>query len=176
MTPGTVRSAEADDLDAVVCTFLACWHESYAALLPADVRNLYTVDSAMRLWRRAPLTDLLVAQVPGRGVLGVVWFGADRDDPARGHVFSLYVHPDSQGLGLGRALLDAAVDRLGEAGYGEATLWMFADNSAARAFYARRGWAPDGGSRTEAGYRLPEVRLRRTLRSGGAAPLLGNLS
>jgi ribosomal protein S18 acetylase RimI-like enzyme len=174
MTPGTIRSAEADDLDAIVRTFLACWHDSYAALLPPDVRDLYTVDSATRLWRRALLMDLLVAQVPGRGVLGVVRFGADRDDPSRGHVFSLYVHPDSQGLGLGRALLDAAVERLGEAGYGEATLWVFTDNSAARAFYARQGWASDGGSRTEAAYLLPEVRLRRTLRSGGAAPVLGN--
>jgi ribosomal protein S18 acetylase RimI-like enzyme len=163
MTPGTVRPAEADDLDAIVRTFLACWHDSYAALLPLDVRSLYTVDSAMGLWRRSPLMDLLVAQVPGRGVLGVVRFGADRDDPSRGVVFSLYVHPDSQGLGLGRALLDAAVERLGEAGYGEATLWVFADNSAARAFYARQGWASDGGRRTEAAYRLPEVRLRRTL-------------
>jgi ribosomal protein S18 acetylase RimI-like enzyme len=171
MTPATVRSAEADDLDAVVRTFLACWHESYAQLLPSDVRERYTVDSATRLWRGAPLPSLLVAQVPaqahvaGRGVLGVVRFGADPNDPSRGHVFSLYVHPHSQGLGLGRALLDAAVDRLADAGYAEATLWVFADNAAARAFYARQGWAPDGGTRTEAAYRLSEARLRRTLRS-----------
>jgi ribosomal protein S18 acetylase RimI-like enzyme len=163
MTAVVIRPAAADDLDSVGRTFLACWHESYADLLPPDVREMYTVDSAVELWRRAPLKDLVVADVLGRGVHGVTRFGADRVDPTQGHVSSLYVHPDSQSLGLGRALLGAAVDRLREAGHAEATLWVFADNSSARAFYDRQGWAPDGGTRTEPAYRLPEVRLRRAL-------------
>jgi ribosomal protein S18 acetylase RimI-like enzyme len=163
VTPVAVRPAVAGDLDAVVGTFLACWHGSYRGLLPPDVRAMYTADSARRLWRRAPLSGLLVAEVLQRGVLGVARFGADPQDPARGHVFSLYVHPDSQGLGLGRALLEAAVQRLAEAGHRAATLWVFADNTAARAFYTRQGWTPDGAARTEPAYRLPEVRLRRAL-------------
>jgi ribosomal protein S18 acetylase RimI-like enzyme len=94
--------------------------------------------------------------------------GADRarsgvTEPEDGHVFSLYVHPDSQGLGLGRALLDAAVDRLRQAGHHTATLWVFEDNAAARGFYTRQGWLPDGAARTEPAYRLPEIRLRRAL-------------
>jgi ribosomal protein S18 acetylase RimI-like enzyme len=163
VTAAGVRPAVAGDLDGVVRTFLACWHGSYRALLPPDVRAVYTVDSARRLWERAPLGGLLVAEVPERGVLGVARYGADPEDAARGHVFSLYVHPDTQGLGLGRALLEAAVRRLTEAGYREAALWVFADNTAARAFYARIGWTPDGATRTEPAYRLPELRLRRTL-------------
>ncbi len=179
-----VRPATAADLDGVVATFLACWYDSYEQFLPPDTRELYTVDSATELWRRAPTADLIVAEVAGaagltgvtdvtglvdvtgvglRGVLGVARFGADRTDSQRGHVFSLYVHPDSQGLGVGRALLDGAVDRLRQAGYGEATLWVFADNTAARAFYTRQGWTPDGATRTEPAYRLPEIRLTRAL-------------
>jgi ribosomal protein S18 acetylase RimI-like enzyme len=57
-----------------------------------------------------------VAEVAGRGVLGVVRFGPDPDHPERGHVFSLYVAPDGQGLGLGRALLTAAGEALGARG------------------------------------------------------------
>jgi hypothetical protein len=52
---------------------------------------------------------------------------------------------------------------LRETGYAEATLWVFADNTAARAFYAKQGWLPDGGIRVEAAYRLPEVRLRHAI-------------
>jgi ribosomal protein S18 acetylase RimI-like enzyme len=163
MTAVAVRPATVDDLDGVVQTFLACWRDSYANLLPPDIRDLYTVDSSTELWRRAPLAEMVVAVVVGRGVLGVARFGADPVDPLRGHVFSLYVHPDSQGLGLGRALLAAAVERFLGAGYTEATLWVFADNAPARAFYTRQGWAPDGGTRTEPAYRLPELRLRRVL-------------
>lgn len=163
MTPAGVRPAVDGDLDGVVRAFLACWHGSYRGLLPPDVRGMYTADSARRLWQRAPLSSLLVAEVPQRGVLAVARYGADPEDPVRGHVFSLYVHPDTQGLGLGRSLLEAAVQRLAAAGHGEATLWVFSDNTAANAFYARLGWTPDGATRTEPAYRLPEVRLRRTL-------------
>lgn len=163
MTVVTVRPAVAADLDAVTRTFLACWHESYVDFLPTGMRELYTMDSATELWRRAPLQCMLVADAGERGVLGVTRFGGDRDEPTAGHIFSLYVHPAGQGLGLGRALLDAATDRLREAGYVEATLWVFAGNTAARAFYAKQGWQPDGGTRVEAAYRLPEVRLRRTI-------------
>jgi ribosomal protein S18 acetylase RimI-like enzyme len=167
VTAVCVRPAGIGDLDAVTRVFLSCWHDSYAGLLPAGVRDLYTADNAGELWRRAPLDHLLVAEVAGRGVLGMVRFGPDPDDPERGHVFSLYVHPDSQGLGLGRALLTAAGEALVARGYAQATLWVFTDNTAARAFYARLGWQPDGATRTEAAYRLPETRLHRRLDSPG---------
>lgn len=158
-----IRPAVAADLDGVVRTFLACWYDSYEQLLPPDVRSMYTVDNATEMWRRSPVSGMLVADVVGRGVAGVTRFGADPTDPARGHIFSLYVHPDTQGLGLGRALLDAATDRLRMSGYAAATLWVFADNVSARAFYTRQGWRPDGETRTEAAYRLVEVRLRLPL-------------
>jgi ribosomal protein S18 acetylase RimI-like enzyme len=164
VTDVAVRAATAADLDGVVATFVACWHDSYAELLPPDVRDLYTVDTARELWRRAPLSAMVVADVTGRGVLGVLRFGADPADPANGHVFSLYVHPDTQGLGLGRALLQAGTDQLHVAGFAKATLWVFADNQTARTFYTRQGWRPDGATRVEPAYRLPEVRLRRSLR------------
>jgi ribosomal protein S18 acetylase RimI-like enzyme len=163
VTETTVRAATAADLDDVVTTFVACWHESYADLLPRHVRALYTVDTARELWRRSPLAAMLVADVADRGVLGVLRFGADPADAGRGHVFSLYVHPDTQGLGLGRALLDAGTVRLRADGFEQATLWVFADNHAAQAFYAKCGWLPDGATRVEPAYRLSEVRLQRSL-------------
>jgi ribosomal protein S18 acetylase RimI-like enzyme len=159
----TVRPAAAGDIDAMARTFLACWRVSYADLLPPDVQQLYTMDSARELWRRSPLDNMLVAEVEGRGVLGGTRFGVDPEDSGRGHVYSLYVHPDSQGLGLGRALLTAAADELRARGYLVATLWVFADNAAARGFYARLGWQPDGATGVEEAYGLPEVRLRRDL-------------
>ena len=159
---GTVRPARADDLDAIVRVFLACWRWSYADLLPPDLRDLYTVDAASAMWARAPLDRMVVAEVSGERA---------RRDPVRrrpgrpvlGHVFSLYVHPHAQGLGLGRRLLTAAADRLRADGFGAATLWVFADNASAREFYAGQGWAPDGGERVEPAYRLPELRLRTAI-------------
>ena len=163
MTPVSVREARANDLAAVVEVFLACWRGSYADLLPAEVRDLYTVNSATAMWRRAPLDRMLVSDVDDRGVLGVTRFGPDPDEPAAGHVFSLYVHPGAQGLGLGRELLTAAAGRLRADGFAEATLWVFEGNASARHFYAGQGWMQDGGIRVEAAYRLLELRLRTRL-------------
>jgi GNAT superfamily N-acetyltransferase len=176
VTGGQVRPGSPPDADAVGEVFLACWHRSYAGLLPAPVRARYDGPGARALWRRiltAHPDGVLVADVPAAGPRGVVRFGPDPDDAGRGHVFSLYVHPDAQGLGLGGALLRAAAARLGSAGHGVATLWVFTANAGARAFYRRHGWAPDGGTRVEPEYGEPEVRLRCPLPGPepGAAPV-----
>jgi ribosomal protein S18 acetylase RimI-like enzyme len=172
-----VRPGHAADADAAAAVFLACWHRSYAHVLPARVRARYDEASARAMWRRifAAADGVLVADVAGRGVCGVTRYGPDpdqgldpaqgpdADQPAVGHIFSLYVHPDAQGLGLGRALLEAATERLRAAGHREATLWVFAANTGARGFYERLGWRPDGGTRVEEAYGEPELRLRRAL-------------
>jgi ribosomal protein S18 acetylase RimI-like enzyme len=161
-----VRRGMADDAAAAGAVFLACWHRSYAQLLPGPVRARYDEASAMALWQgilAAAPDGVLVADVPEQGVRGVARFGADPDDQRHGHVFSLYVHPDAQGLGLGRTLLHAAAGELRAAGYATATLWVFAGNHDARAFYAAQGWTPEGGTRVEEAYGEPEVRLRRSL-------------
>ncbi len=106
MTMVTVRPAQAGDLASIARIFVACWHGSYADLLPPDVRDMYTSESASDLWRRAPLDHMLVAEVPHRGVLGVTRFGPDPDEPTDGHIFSLYVDPDESGTRPGPGTAD----------------------------------------------------------------------
>ena len=60
--------------------------------------------------------------------------------------------------------MDAALDDLRERGYAEATVWSFADNERANAFYERHGFTRDGGERTEEVWaHILEVRYRRSL-------------
>lgn len=166
-----IREARPDDLTAVAAVFLACWHRSYAGILPPHLIGLYDEDGARALWRPA-LHDppagavVLLAEQTGRGVLGVIRTGRDPDEPAAGHVYSLYVRPDTQGLGVGTRLLAAADERFRRDGVGEATLWVFAANAAALGFYSCLGWQPDGGERVEPQYGEPEMRLRRAVRDG----------
>ena len=71
------------------------------------------------------------------------------------------MHPDAQGLGLGRALLEAATERLRAAGHREATLWVFAANTGARGFYERLGFAALGPVYDDAG--IPHRRMARAV-------------
>lgn len=163
----TLREARPEDLDAVAALFLRCWREAYATVLPPHVIDVFDETNARELWQ-APLetpgpgTRGIVA-VDGDRVAGIMRVGRDPDQPAIGHVFSLYVDPEAQGGGIGGRLMDEGVSWLRAEGLTAATLWVFAANDAARRFYARHGWSPDGGTRVEAAFGEPEVRLRRAL-------------
>jgi GNAT superfamily N-acetyltransferase len=42
---------------------------------------------------------------------------------------------------VGSALLEAAVTRLADSGFSQASLWVFTRNTNARRFYEQRGWS-----------------------------------
>jgi GNAT superfamily N-acetyltransferase len=148
-----IRAARADDLDPVVDVFLACWTTSYAAFDPPAMDR----DRATALWRAA-LAASTAFVADDDAVVGVA-----RCSVADARVDSLYVHPHAQGGGLGARLLEACVDQLRGAGARTASLWVFAPNAPARAFYERQGWRPTGRERVEAQYGVPEIELGRAL-------------
>lgn len=163
----TLRDAAPGDLEAVATLFLRCWRESYAEVLPAGAIAVFDETGARELWRPAleaprPGTRGVVALDDGR-VVGVIRMGRDPDEPEVAHVFSLYVDPDAQGSGVGGRLLGEADAWFQGQGLSDATLWSFEANERARAFYARHGWSPDGGTRVEPEFGELEVRLRRAV-------------
>jgi GNAT superfamily N-acetyltransferase len=107
---------------------------------------------------------LLSARCDGRPV-GFCQYGPseDRDDDRleAGQVQRLYVHPERQRTGIGRALLGAAMDRLREAGSRTATLWVLETDARARAFYEALGWTLDGARMVQP---PTDLRLRLLLR------------
>ena len=61
-----------------------------------------------------------------------------------GEVISLYTEPGITSLGYGGMLLEEAVGRLKAAGYPGCTLFVLRENTGARRFYERHGFAWDG--------------------------------
>ena len=110
--------------------------------------------------------SVLVAEEDGE-LLGYVGCGSNRDPgppPEVGEVRSMFVATSAWGRGVGRALMEAAVDDLRERGYTAAVVWSFGDNGRANAFYERMGFARDGEKRSnDAWAHIPEVRYRRSL-------------
>ncbi|HEY9408512.1 MAG TPA: GNAT family N-acetyltransferase [Jiangellaceae bacterium] len=162
-----VRAADPDDLAAIVAVFRQCWTQSYAVVLPKALIARLDEPASVELWRGvlddSPRGSVLVAEDAGE-VLGVTRF---RTSGTAGHVSSLYVAPSTQGRGVGRTLLTAAVAAMVDGGAVEATLWVFAANAPSRTFYTRMGWTPDGETRVQEQFGEPEVRLRRSLPAPG---------
>jgi GNAT superfamily N-acetyltransferase len=107
-----------------------------------------------------------VAEEDGE-LVGFTACGASRDEDVGrtvGELRSFFVAAGRWREGVGRALIAAALDSLRERGCTEATVWSFAANDRANAFYESTGFTRDGAERTEEAWaHIAEVRYRRSL-------------
>ncbi len=105
--------------------------------------------------------------VPER-VVGWAAFGPYRGEPdgtADGELYALYLRPEWAGRGIGRALMSEVVRQAAAQGRERLLLWVLADNTRARRFYAAAGFTPDGTEATDTfdGVPLRELRYARDL-------------
>ena len=157
------RTAEPDDLTAVVDVFWACWTRTYPAVLPEALIARLDRSAAERLWAASSLDSTVVAADDRTSVVGVTRTGGDT-------VHSLYVHPDAHGLGVGGRLLRHAEAQIAARGHAVGRLWVFEHNAPSRQFYAKRGWEPDGTTQVTAAFGEPEVRLAKPLEAAAELP------
>ncbi len=157
-----VRTATVDDLDSLVEIFRACWLTSYRDILPLSVRDEMSVEKAREMWALSvtphPERTTFVIELNGV-VVGVARVGADVSNSARGHLFSLYVHPDNAGRGLGKLLLKHALASLRENGFEEITLWVFKNNAPTRNLYSSLGFLETGQERIDERWKNPEIEM-----------------
>ena len=120
-------------------------------LRPEDLPNLAWSGNPTHLRSVAGYLDRIpageVEYLAVRGVEGtpVAKVGIEYTEaPGLGTVMQLATHPDLQGLGLARALLAAAEERIRRRGLGVVRLGVGDDNPRARALYERLGYHPVG--------------------------------
>lgn len=149
--PATIRPATVEDVEAFVTMKNEAWRWAYAEILPAEHLAALDVDEQASAWRAAfadpGRSGAVAVAVDGAQIVGVASWGMSRDEdaaPGTGELGMLYVAPNHVGAGLGRRLMEDALDDLRAAGFGRATLWVLEANARGRGFYEHTGWAPDG--------------------------------
>ncbi len=85
-------------------------------------------------------------------------------EPVVGEITHVLVRPEAQGKGVGRALVDAAVSEARAAGVQELVL-VTPPELAARHFYERLGWRPEGAMQSRSGEKF--LRFRFIVRDEG---------
>jgi RimJ/RimL family protein N-acetyltransferase len=161
-----IRRATEADVESLGELWAESARTAFAPLLPEGHRLPDPQPRRMRDRIAGGDVSVFVAD-EGGDIAGFVTCGVSRDpdpEPGAGEVQSFFVGAGRWRRGIGRGLMAAALADLRERGYTAATVWSFADNERANAFYERHGFTRDGTTRTEEVWaHLPEVRYRRTL-------------
>ncbi len=146
-----IRPLAAVDVDVVAELHVESWRVAYRGIVPDDLLDGEPFRaSRFERWRSRRFDDepqgcaTLVAELDG-AVVGFADVGperpqADGRERGWGEVYAFYLHPSAWGSGAAAPLMAACVQRLADAGFADAALWVFRDNARARAFYARTGW------------------------------------
>jgi GNAT superfamily N-acetyltransferase len=158
-----VRQAHLDDAGSIATVHVAAWRCTYHNLLPADFLDRMSVDELTRRWAailsqaREPI---FVAEEEGR-VVGFASGGAERErnPDYQAEIYAVYLLPQAQGRGLGRALVGAVASALHAAGHRSLLIWVLRDNLPARGFYEHLGGRIVGEHLLDfnAGFSVPEV-------------------
>lgn len=140
-----IRRARLADAGAIAGVHVETWHNTYAGIIPDAILLGLTQAGQKRSWSRHLRADsdhTMVATVESGTVVAFGNGGRSNSKltPFTGEVFTLYVAPDFQGRGIGRALLMELFACLREAGLNSALIWVLAQNPA-RFFYHAMGGA-----------------------------------
>ena len=164
-----VRRARVEDADSIERVRTDTWRDAYRGLMPDSLLERLGYDSTRRRALMAALPPhqfVLVAESEG-AVVGFCLGGRSRatDDLFRGEVYAIYVLPEYQGRGIGRALLRMAANELVERDLHSMVIWVLRENAPSRRFYERMGGAwvrdeereLDGVRITESAYGWPDI-------------------
>lgn len=153
-----LRLATPADAAAIARVHVRAWRAGYRGIVAEKVLADLSEAERESLWNeilsRGGEDFTLVAEAPDATVVGFCSGRAQTREIA-----ALYVDPGHWRRGIGGRLLDAALERLGGP---DVALWVLEANAPARAFYATRGFAPDGARATHECSHEDEIRLLRT--------------
>ncbi len=166
----SLRPATGADLMAVGALHQRSRVAAYASFLPARALADPTPQAMGRYWVERLTwegTDhrMTVAERGGR-LVGFSYLGPDdAGDPATGLLNAIHLEPDERGRGTGRALMVDALAAMRARGWTRAVLWVLRENTSARRFYERGGWAATGEERDDliGPALVPQLRYARKL-------------
>ena len=163
MSDVTIRAATPGDEAALAALDQATW-SSMASPAPPPAPGTPFFDG------RADPADVLVADAGG-ALAGYVHVGPPTPVASNAHVLmirGLAVDPARRGRGIGRRLVDAAVESAARRGAHRLTLRVLGPNAPARALYEAAGFVVEGVLREEFlldGRYVDDVFMARTLTS-----------
>jgi ribosomal protein S18 acetylase RimI-like enzyme len=141
-----IRDMEPEDAEEKGRVHFMSWIETYTGHFDDSVMRELTLERSVRTAKLHP-ENTLVAVVDGV-IKGFSCHVKCRDDDLQdaGEVMALYVLQSHQGLGLGKRLMEASMERLHH--HDIVVVWVLDSNTKAQGFYRHMGFLPDGKTKT----------------------------
>lgn len=168
-----LRPVRRGDAAGVARVKVASWRDAYVGILPdrlligLDARR--ETEAAARQIRTARDRNLFVVATADNEVIGFCQGGATRfrNRPREGEIYTAYVEPSFQGIGIGTAMIRHVVSHLAVLGYGSLLIMTLTGNRWARGLYESLGgkatdeipFVLDGTPTSETAYRWPDIRV-----------------
>ena len=140
--PITIKPMETDEeIKGKAFVHWKCWQETYPGLVSQAYLDKFTLEKSEE--RAVQWRDNILVAKEGDRVIGFVGYGNHGpEEPDVGEVYALYVLPEYHGTGVGRQLMDAALEKL--AAYPNICLWAVKGNGRAVRFYEKYGFRLTG--------------------------------
>jgi len=172
-----IRPAGPVDAPEIARVHVEAWQSTYRGMVPQSVLDGLSIERRAGFWSAMLLEPedrrTWVGELDGQ-IVGFVGTGHPTDDglpPGTAALETIYLDESARGSGLGRRLIETAVQDLVERGFSSAILWVLTANERARRFYEAAGWLPDGAAQMLDfdGTAVEEIRYRIDL-AGAPAP------
>lgn len=174
----TIRRARPDDAHAIAEVHVAAWRAAYADIMPREYIEGLTVairTAAWQRWLREPGPGTTIVCERERRIAGFCVYGPSRDQDVLpdtiGELVAINVDPRYWRQGCGIALCRHVLREAETTAWQSLTLWVLTRNTAARSFYSRLGFVPDGTERCDTqliGAPLDELRYRIAVQRASA--------
>jgi len=144
MSGFAVRAGIPEGAEKIAAIYVETWRETYPGMLPDRVLVKMSDEAQAFYWSRLlsarRAREFVRVAVDAKGsVTGFGSAGPERHAARHeGEIYTLYVRPDFQNRGIGRALICALLAGLRERGCHQAMLWVLAANPS-RFFYEVMG-------------------------------------
>ncbi|BAN26046.1 GNAT family N-acetyltransferase [Caballeronia insecticola] len=162
----TVRLARPDDAAGIARIHVRAWQAAYRSIFPAAYLDSLSIPKRRALWAELIARGMPRVMLAQRNdvIQGFIAWGASRDNDkgqADAEIEVIYIDPSQWRRGVGRMLIDEAINAAASEGYREVTLWALEENVQGLRFYKALGFALDGVFRTErvGGCEVCETRL-----------------
>ncbi len=134
-----VRRAEKEDVRQIAEILVEDWQKAYRGIMDSEFLDSMSADQRYEIEIRRYQKYIVAAD--GDEILGYAWLEASEEEPADCEVIALYVRYEKRNSGIGKLLMQHAVEYFRESGKKKMIIWCLKENDESRKFYEKTGGA-----------------------------------